>query len=82
LARANKAEKALSDANKERIQREQAVTERINKMLALVGGKYHAFLFFAELPTLMLADVCFALSLFPWLFRTYWGIFGIFAARR
>jgi hypothetical protein len=43
LAREKKAEKALANANKERIQREQAVTERHNKMSALVGGKYHAF---------------------------------------
>jgi hypothetical protein len=63
LARAKKAEKALSDANKEHIQREQAVTERLNKMSALAGGKYHAFPFFVELPTLMLADMCFFLCL-------------------
>jgi hypothetical protein len=63
LARAKKAEKALSGANKEHIQREQAVTERLNKMSALAGGKYHAFPFFVELPTLMLADVCFFLCL-------------------
>jgi hypothetical protein len=46
LARAKKAEKALADANKERIQRDQAVTERLNKISALAGGKYHAFSFF------------------------------------
>jgi hypothetical protein len=63
LARAKKAEKALSDANKEHIQREQAVIERLNKMSALAGGKYHAFPFFVELPALMLADVCFFLCL-------------------
>jgi hypothetical protein len=63
LARAKKAEKALSDANKEHIQREQAVTKRLNKMSALAGGKYHAFPFFVELPTLMLADMCFFLYL-------------------
>jgi hypothetical protein len=63
LARAKKAEKALSDANKEHIQREQAVTERLNKMSALPGGEYHAFPLFVELPTLMLVDVCFFLCL-------------------
>jgi hypothetical protein len=63
LAGAKKAEKALSNANKERIQWEQVVTDRLNKMSALTGGKYHAFPFFAELPTLMLADVCFFLYL-------------------
>jgi hypothetical protein len=43
LARAKKAEKALADANQGRIQREQAITERLNKISALAGGKYHAF---------------------------------------
>jgi hypothetical protein len=43
LARANKAEKALADANQGRIQREQAVTERLNKISALAGGEYRAF---------------------------------------
>jgi hypothetical protein len=63
LARAKKAEKALADANKERIQWEQAVIERLNKMSALARGKYHAFPFFVEFPTLMLAHVCFFLCL-------------------
>jgi hypothetical protein len=43
LAKAKKVEKALADANQSRIQREQAITERLNKILALAGGKYHAF---------------------------------------
>jgi hypothetical protein len=63
LAKAKKAEKALSDANKEHLQWEQAVTERLNKMSALAGGEYHAFPFFVELPALMLTDVCFSLCL-------------------
>jgi septal ring factor EnvC (AmiA/AmiB activator) len=46
VARAKKAEKALGEANKERVQQEQAVTEWLNKMSALAGGKYHAFPFF------------------------------------
>jgi hypothetical protein len=83
LARAKKAEKALADANKERIQREQAITEQLNKMSALAGGKYHAFPFFVELPTLMLADVCFFLCLcFLGCLEHTGGVFGIFAARR
>jgi septal ring factor EnvC (AmiA/AmiB activator) len=49
LARAKKAEKALADSNKERIQRDQAVTERLNKMSALAGGKYSDLPFFVEL---------------------------------
>jgi hypothetical protein len=52
LARAKKVEKALSDANNAHLQREQAVTERLNKMSALAGGEYHAFLFFIGLPAL------------------------------
>jgi hypothetical protein len=52
LARAKKAEKALSDANNAHLQREQAMTEQLNKMSALAGGEYHAFLFFVELPAL------------------------------
>jgi chromosome segregation ATPase len=59
LARAKKVEKALADANKEHIQREQAVTERLNKISALAGGKYHAFPFLVDLAILRLADVCF-----------------------
>jgi hypothetical protein len=46
LAWAKKAEKALADSNNERIQREQTVTECLNKMSALARGKYHAFPFF------------------------------------
>jgi septal ring factor EnvC (AmiA/AmiB activator) len=49
LARAKKVEKALADSNKERIQRDQAVTRRLNKMSALAGGEYHALPFFVEL---------------------------------
>jgi hypothetical protein len=83
LARAKKVEKALSDANNEHIQREQAVVERLNKMFALAGGEYHAFLFFVELPALMLSDMFFFLYLlFPWLCRSYWGVLIIFAAGR
>jgi hypothetical protein len=38
LAKAKKVEKSLSDANKEHFQREQAVTDRLNKMSAIAGG--------------------------------------------
>jgi hypothetical protein len=66
LARAKKAEKALADANKERIQRDQAVTECLNKMLALAGGKYHALPFFVELRKFLYLLMCaFSLSLPP-----------------
>jgi hypothetical protein len=45
LAKAKKAEKALTDANKEHLQREQAVAERLNTMSAATGGTYYTFLF-------------------------------------
>jgi hypothetical protein len=58
LAKVKKTEKALSDANKEHLQREQAVTERLNKMSAVAGGTYYAFLFFClSCPLLVLADM-------------------------
>jgi hypothetical protein len=34
----------LADANKEHLQREQAVTERLNMMSAAAGGTYYTFL--------------------------------------
>jgi hypothetical protein len=46
LAKAKKAEKALTDANKEHLQREQDVAERLNKMSAAAGGTYYTFLSF------------------------------------
>jgi hypothetical protein len=52
LAKVKKAEKALSDANKEHLQREQVVAERLNKMSAVAGGIYYTFLF-VDLPTLL-----------------------------
>jgi hypothetical protein len=42
VAKAKKAEKALADANQEGVQREQAITKRLNQISALAGGKYHA----------------------------------------
>jgi DNA-binding phage protein len=39
-------EKALSEANKEHLQREQAVTERLNKMSDVARGTCYAFLVF------------------------------------
>jgi hypothetical protein len=69
LARAKKAEKALADANKECIQRDQAVTECLNKMSALAGGKYHALPFFVELRKFLCLLMCaFSLSSPPWVF--------------
>jgi hypothetical protein len=58
LAKAKKAEKALADAYQERVQREQAITKRLNQISALAGGKYHVFPFLVDLPLLILTDVC------------------------
>jgi hypothetical protein len=44
LPKAKKAEKTLADANKEHLQREQAVAERLNTMSATAGGTYYTFL--------------------------------------
>jgi hypothetical protein len=46
LAKVKKMEKALSDANKEHLQREQAMTEQLNKMSVVAGGTCYAFLVF------------------------------------
>jgi hypothetical protein len=62
--KAKKAEKALADADQGRIQREQAITKRLNQVLALAGGKYRAALFLVYLLILRLADVR-SLSLVP-----------------
>jgi hypothetical protein len=35
MAKAKKAEKALADANQGRIQREEVITDRLNRILAL-----------------------------------------------
>jgi hypothetical protein len=44
-AKAKKAEKALADADQGRVQREQAITQRLNQISALAGGKYRAISF-------------------------------------
>jgi hypothetical protein len=44
MIKAKKAEKALADAKKEHLQREQAVAERLNAMSAAAGGMYYIFL--------------------------------------
>jgi hypothetical protein len=44
LTKAKKAEKALANAKKEHLQREQAVAERLNTMSAAARGIYYIFL--------------------------------------
>jgi hypothetical protein len=53
--KAKKAEKALADANQGCIQREEAITKRLNRVLALAGGKYLSVLVY--LLILRLTDV-------------------------
>jgi hypothetical protein len=55
--KAKKAEKALADADQGRIQREQAITKRLNQVSALAGGKYLSALFLVYLLILRLANV-------------------------
>jgi hypothetical protein len=71
LAKVKKAQKDLANANKEHLQREQAVAERLNQISAAAGGTYYNFLSFCRFSfSLMLADVfLFCCLLFPWLYR-------------
>jgi hypothetical protein len=71
LAKAKKAEKDLANANKEHLQREQAVTERLNQMSAAAGGTYYTFFYFVGfLALLCLLMYSFAaVLLFPWFCR-------------
>jgi hypothetical protein len=55
--KAKKAEKALTDANQGCIQREEAITKRLNQVSALAGGKYLSALFLVYLLFLRLTDV-------------------------
>jgi hypothetical protein len=48
LAKAKKVKKDLANANKERLQREQAVAERLNQMSAAAGGTYYNFISFCQ----------------------------------
>jgi chromosome segregation ATPase len=43
--KAKKAEKALADADQKRVQREQAIAERLDKISVLIGSKCHVVLF-------------------------------------
>jgi hypothetical protein len=63
--KAKKAEKALADANQERIQREEAITKRLNQVSALAGGKYLSALFIVCLLILLMVTYfpfCFCLQ--------------------
>jgi phage terminase Nu1 subunit (DNA packaging protein) len=71
LAKAKKAEKDLGNANKEHLQREQAVAEQLNQMSAAAGGTYYNFLSFCRFScSLMLVDVfLFCCLMFSWFCR-------------
>jgi hypothetical protein len=76
VTKVKKAEKVLADANQGRIQREEAITKRLNQVSALAGGKYLSVLFI----------VCFLILLmvtyYPFCFclQRKLGIFGAVAA--
>jgi hypothetical protein len=53
MAKAKKAKKALVDANQGRLQREEAITDRLNRILALAGGECLSALFIAYLLILL-----------------------------
>jgi hypothetical protein len=47
-AKMKKAEKALADADQGHVQREQAITKRLNQISTLAGGKYRTIYFCAH----------------------------------
>jgi hypothetical protein len=69
--RAKKAEKALSDADQNRVQREQTIAERLDKISVLVGSKCCVCLFW------LLAQICIADILF-----SFFGLFLYGAAEK
>jgi hypothetical protein len=63
--KAKKAEKALADADQGRIQREQAITKRLNQVSALAGGEYLSALVIVCLLILLMVTYypfCFCLQ--------------------
>jgi hypothetical protein len=65
MTKAKKAEKALANANQGRIQREEAITKRLNQVSALAGGKYLSALFIVCLLILLMVTYfpfCFCLQ--------------------
>jgi hypothetical protein len=78
-AKAKKAEKALADADQGRVQREQAITKRLNQISTLAGGKYLVVCLFAcfSICGCLLIISCLCLFCFC---RVYWSTFGAFTA--
>jgi hypothetical protein len=55
MAKVKKAKKALADANQGSIQREEAITNRLNQISALAGGEYLSTLYIVCLLILLMA---------------------------
>jgi hypothetical protein len=65
MAKAKKAKKALADANQGHIQREEAITDRLNRISALAGGEYFSILHIVCLLILLVVTYytfCFLLA--------------------
>jgi hypothetical protein len=79
--KAKKAEKALADADQGRVQREQAITKRLNQISALlvVSIVMFSFCLFAHSSTCwcLLIISCLCLLCFR---REHWSILGAFTA--
>jgi hypothetical protein len=80
--KAKKAEKALSDADQKRVQRKQAIAERLDKISVLVGSKCCVCLFWL-LAQICIADifVCFLWLVSLWCKRENWSVLKTLAAR-
>jgi uncharacterized membrane protein YgaE (UPF0421/DUF939 family) len=79
--KAKRAEKALADADQKRIQREQSIAERLDKISILVGSKCRV-IHFGYLFRLVFADTCLLLLLVSlWCSRENWRILETLAAQ-
>jgi hypothetical protein len=79
--KAKKAEKALADADQKRVQREESIAERLDKISVLVGSKCHVIPFGYSF-RLVFADICLLLLLVSlWCSRENWRILETSAAQ-
>jgi hypothetical protein len=65
MTKEKKVEKALANANQGRVQREEAITKRLNQVSALAGGEYLSALFIVSLLILLVVTYypfCFCLQ--------------------
>jgi hypothetical protein len=56
--KAKKAEKALVDADQKRVRREQRIAKHLDRISALVGGKYHVVPSLSTCSCFCFADIC------------------------